>query len=1057
MALETGWWFNGAELGSTIEIDTYTGTAVSTTTGLRSGAIGSYCWQISNTSRISFDTNTYAGNGSVNVLVLWAKINSSDGSGFQVQSGTQSTSKSLRIAFNCSTGVITAYDGVNALLATSSGSAFPSDGTWFKVEWHYEYSTTSPLVSVFVDGTEVIAFTGSGNIATSSWLSFDNLTTADTLYIDDIVRGVDNTSTINEIDADIHVVAYRSNLAGVTPDFGGCSIESGENWHGMQDIPIGQFVATLTDAGGSATPNDYSGVITDDLGGKDNGGGPSGDTGASNTYSLLSHCYALYGDRTNGSSPTSYGLNYGKHNGSTYTNAGTITGATLTTNYAYYVRYVGSDATGAPTSSDYGALGGYHTDDGGRDIVISDFIYQTTLEVAATGNTLSADAGSYAVTGSAADFEVGMEADAGSYSVTGSAANFTLGKTLGVESGSYALTGEAADFLNGEVLSAEAGSYDVTGSAAEFPQGHVLPVDAGAYSYTGSAADLTFAQGSVTLDAESGSYTYTGSSADTLAHYVLETQVTGIETALCLDGSDGFKYWLNDANAIDGSTSTFAENDSEGYVYTSGEWTRENPVPRGSYAIEHFRLYGAIPPANAQANTISKVRYRIYCEVTGSGTPQLEVVVFDESAQERDASSWSLWTDLQRDHFVQTTAGWTDWTEVTPPVGGWATYDPATWPDPTKGLIRLEMAGQDPTGTMTLAKLYTAEVEYTYTDAVYTTSFVGIIDAADLNFAAESGSYSVTGSDADLILERKVLAESGSYSLTGSAAEFAVDWVLDAESGSYSYTGFAAAFQGDDSITANPGSYTYTGADAALKATLTFDAESGSYAYTGSDPNLILERKVLAESGAYTYSGVDVDLGLRYELDAESGAYAYTGTDADFTLIRKLLAEDSLYNIFFHQVKGDRHLLLPAEPGSYTTTGADVTFVEDDTLAAESGSYSYTGADASLVANLVNNYVLAANWALYSTGFPQIDLQRGVVLPAESGAYTLTGSDANLTAALASTLAANSGSYNVTGADANLESSIAPLSANAGSYSYSGSAANLKSVGIQGRRVIMIG
>ena len=169
---------------------------------------------------------------------------------------------------------------------------------------------------------------------------------------------------------------------------------------------------------------------------------------------------------------------------------------------------------------------------------------------AAGGTTLTAAAGSYAISGSAAGLVTTgtgiLTAAAGSYAITGTAAGLGPGyqltgsvaafidsgagpKILTAAAGSYAITGAAIGLglgykltgsdvafttatAGGTTLPAAAGSYALTGSAAGFLAPFNLPAAAGAYTLTGSDATLRVG-GSFVLSAAAGSYTLTGTAA----------------------------------------------------------------------------------------------------------------------------------------------------------------------------------------------------------------------------------------------------------------------------------------------------------------------------------------------------------------------------------------------------------------------------------------------------------------------------------------------------------------------------------------------------------------
>lgn len=137
-----------------------------------------------------------------------------------------------------------------------------------------------------------------------------------------------------------------------------------------------------------------------------------------------------------------------------------------------------------------------------------------SLKLAVVNHNLTADSGSYSLTGTAVDPELGrlVSADGGSYTLSGTAVALTVGHPLNAESGSYSATGTDATLEHDAVLAAGAGSYDVTGTDASLELGRVIAADAGAYVVTGQDATLT--HGSVThyaLTADAGEYAVIGS------------------------------------------------------------------------------------------------------------------------------------------------------------------------------------------------------------------------------------------------------------------------------------------------------------------------------------------------------------------------------------------------------------------------------------------------------------------------------------------------------------------------------------------------------------------
>ena len=146
------------------------------------------------------------------------------------------------------------------------------------------------------------------------------------------------------------------------------------------------------------------------------------------------------------------------------------------------------------------------------DAVIATF----RLASGGTAYTLTADSGSFALTGTAASLLAGrkLAADAGSFTLTGTAANTLFGRKLTAEAASFALTGADAALKAGRLLSAEAGSFALTGTDATLtyePAGsYTLTADSGSFALTGGDVGLIAAR---VLSAEAGSFALTGSDA----------------------------------------------------------------------------------------------------------------------------------------------------------------------------------------------------------------------------------------------------------------------------------------------------------------------------------------------------------------------------------------------------------------------------------------------------------------------------------------------------------------------------------------------------------------
>lgn len=109
---------------------------------------------------------------------------------------------------------------------------------------------------------------------------------------------------------------------------------------------------------------------------------------------------------------------------------------------------------------------------------------------------------------------------------------------------------------------------------------------------------------------------------------------------------------------------------------------------------------------------------------------------------------------------------------------------------------------------------------------------------------AATGSFTLTGQSANLVVSRKLSAATGTYTLTGNAANLVVSRKLVAETGAYTLTGIAANLVytpvsgATYTLTAQTGVFTLTGIAAALKVSRKLTAETVAYYFTGNDVGL---------------------------------------------------------------------------------------------------------------------------------------------------------------------------------------------------------------------------
>lgn len=137
--------------------------------------------------------------------------------------------------------------------------------------------------------------------------------------------------------------------------------------------------------------------------------------------------------------------------------------------------------------------------------------------------------------------------------------------------------------------------------------------------------------------------------------------------------------------------------------------------------------------------------------------------------------------------------------------------------------------------------------------------------------SADSGSFSLTGSDAGLAAQRKLNAQPGSFALAGATANLKAVRVLAAGSGAFALTGQAAAL-------------TFQPKPSATGPTYTLTASTGSFVLTGRPTPLLFRRRISAASGTFVATGRVVALRFNRRMFADTGSFSLQGSPATLTI-----------------------------------------------------------------------------------------------------------------------------------------------------------------------------
>lgn len=201
-----------------------------------------------------------------------------------------------------------------------------------------------------------------------------------------------------------------------------------------------------------------------------------------------------------------------------------------------------------------------------------------------TAYTLTADAGSVIITGTAATPKAGRKVDAasGSMAITGTAASFTLGRAVEASSGAIAITGQDAGLKAGRLVAANSGAVVITGTAATLTKASnsVLVASAGAVAITGADVSLKVGR---KVTANSGAVQITGTDAALefgrhLSAGSGSVQITGTDADLVK--AIGEKRLIADPGSVEiaGQDVTFIAPASAGFTSSGGfgtTWARK--------------------------------------------------------------------------------------------------------------------------------------------------------------------------------------------------------------------------------------------------------------------------------------------------------------------------------------------------------------------------------------------------------------------------------------------------------------------------------------------------
>ena len=373
-------------------------------------------------------------------------------------------------------------------------------------------------------------------------------------------------------------------------------------------------------------------------------------------------------------------------------------------------------------------------------------------------------------------------------------------------------------------------------------------------------------------------------------------------------------------------------------------------------------------------------------------------------------------------------------------------------------VIEIGMAG-DPIGnnthssTMRLGDSSASDLSEDDTSTTDNNPWVELTDTLTFlqpELVADPGSYTITGTAADLQRSVQLVAAPGVYNIFGPLKSFTRGVQLAADAGSYAISGTEVSLEAVRhlELAADPGSYVISGTDAELARHLIFNTELefppeiDIYTTFGTAVTFHLGLIFSVDPGSYVLTGTAATFERSLQLAADAGVYAITGTAATLERSLQLAADPGDYAISGTaadlQFSGSA-ATLNADAGVYTITGASATLDRSLHLAADAGAYAISGTSAAL--DIIRQVDLDAG--VYAISGTAADLQfsgSAATLNADAGVYAISGTDIDLTVSRA--IPVDSGVYLITGVEPDLQTGKM-LGVDSGFYVLTGTATDL--------------
>ncbi|MCP9876034.1 hypothetical protein [Cyanobium sp. A2C-AMD] len=263
---------------------------------------------------------------------------------------------------------------------------------------------------------------------------------------------------------------------------------------------------------------------------------------------------------------------------------------------------------------------------------------------------------------------------------------------------------------------------------------------------------------------------------------------------------------------------------------------------------------------------------------------------------------------------------------------------------------------------------------FALTAAAGTVSFVGQDAALAVPFRlirSDSGTISLTGTDAGLRHTARLRADVRTYSLTGFIIDIRPARRLVAALQAFSLTGVSAGLRQTARLLAESGSFTRTGNSAGTRAGKRLLAQQRAFSIAGLGATLFkgggLSRSLAAWTANYSLSANPATLQRRVPLLAGVGSLLLVGQSAQLPVLHNLAAATGSFDLLVDEPQTSLFVawLLSSLTGEFNAAGSEAFFAADTPFVADSVDLELLGQSITFLHDCI---LRAETYELQSAG-----------------------------------------------------------------------------------------